>query len=154
VINEVPCSQSPPGETRKAPEATLAQGIDDRLMVCPASGSSDCASGEIPVKVGGELGIGNAEDLRRLFAESIGQGPDLAVDLAEVRTCDTAVLQLIWSLRKTAVRHGKRLRISGISAAIESIVAVLGMPMQELMGDNGRPAEHCSPATGESSREL
>jgi len=83
------------------------------------------------MKVRGELSIQCADDLHRLFTESIGRDVDLVLDLSEVQTCDTAALQLICSLRKTAVRRGRGFRIAALSPAIELTVSALGMQCEE-----------------------
>lgn len=152
--DEVSCSQSLPGETEVVSETALPIGADDRAKSCRACVHSDSASGEVTVKVGGEWSIRNADDLRGIFAESLGRSRDLIVDIAEVLTCDTAVLQLIWSLHKTAVRHGRRVRIVGHSAAVESAVAALGLPVREFAGDFGHAVEQLDAAPGESSRGV
>jgi anti-anti-sigma factor len=82
----------------------------------------------------GELSIRNAEELHKLFVAEIGRCPKLIVDLSDVYACDTAALQLICSLRKTAVQRGQRFRIAALSPAVEAAAAALGLPIQELTG--------------------
>jgi anti-anti-sigma factor len=87
---------------------------------------SDCK-----VKVSGELSIENAEELLQLFTEALCHNPELVVDFTEVQTCDTAVLQLICSLRKTTARDGQRFRIAALSPAIEDAAAAIGLSVRE-----------------------
>ena len=114
---------------------------DDIPCSQSAANSGSAAAVEEPVKVEGELSIRNADGLRALFAESLERSHDLALDLSGIRTCDAAGLQLIWSLRRSAVERGRRVRTSRVSAVIESTAAALGLPIQEFEGapgENGR----------------
>lgn len=85
----------------------------------------------------GEWNIANAEELRKLLAESLiadsDAGGDLVLDLAGVQACDTAALQLFYSLRRTAAERGLRWRVAALSNAITETASALGLPVQELM---------------------
>jgi anti-anti-sigma factor len=91
-----------------------------------------------PLTLSGEWSIDNAEELRKFLADSLESGPDVILDLSGVLACDTAGLQLICSLRQTAVQRGGRLRIAALSPAIEETAAALGLPIPELMEGSGR----------------
>lgn len=106
------------------------------ILQAGAAGPQSCSREETPLQVDGELDIRGLDELHRLFAEVLGRGPDIVVDLAGVQACDTAALQLICSLRKTAVERGQRLHVAALSPAIENIAAALGLPIQELTGAN------------------
>ena len=152
-MDEVSCSQSLPEPATEVPKTAMPDGAGNRLEVCPAV-HADSVAGDVPLEVGGEWGIGNADELRKLFAESLDRNPDLVVDLAGVQACDTTVLQLICSLRKTALQRGQRVRIVGLSAAVESAGVALGLPVREWTGDAGPGAEHFSAVPGEPSRGI
>jgi anti-anti-sigma regulatory factor len=96
--------------------------------------------GETALAIEGELSIANAKDLHQLLSGFPGQGPDLVVDLAGVRECDAAALQLIWSLRQTAIARCQRLRIAALSPAVEKAAAAIGLPIGELSADGGAAA--------------
>ena len=91
------------------------------------------ASGDSPLQAGGEWSIGNADELRDLLAGFLAQG-SVVVDFAGVTSCDTAALQLICSLRKTAIERGLRVRIAALSPAIEEVAAALGLAIAEITG--------------------
>lgn len=116
--------------------------------------SFDCTSGEVTVKVEGELSIRNADSLRTLLAESLDRSSCLAIDLADVESCDAAGLQLICSLRRTAVERGQRLRFGKISDAFKSASDALGLRTADLLADIEPAAEHFSTAPGERSRGV
>jgi anti-anti-sigma factor len=82
----------------------------------------------------GELTIRNAEEVRRLMSGALDAGAGLVLDVTDIQACDTAGLQLICSLRKSAAERGQRFRISGASAAVEECAAALGLSMAELNG--------------------
>ena len=90
-----------------------------------------------PVSLAGEWNIGNAEELHQLLTQALERGPDVTLDLAGVTACDTAALQLLCSLRKTAIERGQRFSIAALSPAIVEIAAALGLPLSELMEGAG-----------------
>ena len=89
----------------------------------------------IDVTLRGELGIGNAEDLHRMFRDSLTRNAGIEVDLSAVESCDAAVLQLLCSLRKSATVRGLRFRVSAVSQPIEAAAAALGIPLAEVTGE-------------------
>lgn len=99
----------------------------------PNTQSTPAIAGEGPTALDGEWSIGNAEELRQLLMESLTRGPDVILDLSGVQACDTAVLQLICSVRKSAVERRRRFQIAALSPAVEEAAAALGLPIRELM---------------------
>lgn len=127
VMDEGYPSQSRPGETNDIAHAFPTGRAQDSHL---ARDARDYDAHGIPVKVRGDLSIGNAEDLLQLFREALSRHPQLVMDFAEVETCDTAVLQLICSLRKTLLQSGQRFRLAAIAPAIEHAAAAIGLPIQ------------------------
>jgi anti-anti-sigma regulatory factor len=84
-----------------------------------------------------DLTIENAEDLRQFLVAALERSSEPALDFSAVRDCDTAGLQLICSLRKTATERGQQLRITAISPLVQAAAAEIGLPMEELAGPAG-----------------
>jgi anti-anti-sigma factor len=81
------------------------------------------------LRVKGDLHISEAGELRSTLLDELGAVPALALDLSEVDGCDTASFQLLYSLRKSAERDGKELRISVPSATMHEASAILGISL-------------------------
>lgn len=97
----------------------------------PPVSPADRDAGQSQVQNTGELSIRNAAEWHQFLGESLGRGPELVLDLTQVETCDTAGLQLICSLRKTAALRGVRIRIAAMSPAIEATATAVGLAIQE-----------------------
>ena len=89
------------------------------------------------MSVTGELTIASTAELRELFVDGSLQSGG-AVDLSGVETCDVAGLQLLCSLRKTAVERGGGVRLSKISPAVTKTAAAIGLGRVELFGEAAR----------------
>ena len=88
------------------------------------------------LKIDGEWTIRRAEELHRRFTAFLASGALPVVDLGAVGGCDTATLQLILSLCKTA-RAREGFRIAALSPAIEEAAAALGVTPGELTAEGG-----------------
>jgi anti-anti-sigma factor len=85
------------------------------------------------VQVRGDLHISEAEELRSaLIGEMTAAPVALVLDLTGVDSCDTASFQLLCSLRKSAERDNKELRIAALSAAMREASAILGLSLEDL----------------------
>ncbi len=69
----------------------------------------DGARGRLP----GRLTINEAGALRDILAGWLAEGPDLALDPRGVEAADTAGLQLLIALRRSAGQAGKTVRLAG-----------------------------------------
>lgn len=135
--------QSLPGTTENVVDVTPSEHTDER----------GCASTQAvpdleanPVKIDGELSIRNAEELHKILAGTLDRGLAVVLDFAEVQSCDTAALQLICSLHKTAVQRGIQFRIAAASPAIEVTAAALGFAIPELNRDDSAGKTNSTPA--------
>ena len=134
MTDTVSCSQSLPGTTENVVDVALSADADEQVQAGSGGPQANCASEANPVKIDGELSIRNADELHKIFAGTLDPGLDVVVDFAEVQTCDTAALQLICSLHKTAVQRGQRFQIAALSPAIEATAAALGLAIPKLTG--------------------
>jgi anti-anti-sigma regulatory factor len=85
----------------------------------------------------GKWNIENAEELQGRLTGSLDPNEDIVLDLAGVASCDTAALQLLWSLRRTALERGLGFRVAAMSPAIVEIAGALGLPLRELTDGAG-----------------
>jgi len=85
------------------------------------------------LKITGEQIIRTADELHKMLADYLDRGVPVGVDLSEVGQCDTAALQLIYALRRSAVERKQRFQITAVSAAITETAAALGLRIEELM---------------------
>lgn len=83
------------------------------------------------LKISGTLDAFSVEDLHQAFTAFVQQPGDLVLDVSDVERCDTAALQLLCSLYRTAQQLCKPLRIEGTSEAIAESARALGIPAQE-----------------------
>jgi anti-anti-sigma regulatory factor len=81
------------------------------------------------LKISGNLGITDAEELRLALADFLCATPAPAVDLSEVEECDTTVLQILWASHRTAKRSAKSLQIVGVPDAVKELSAALGLSL-------------------------
>jgi anti-anti-sigma regulatory factor len=84
------------------------------------------------LKIIGGLSIGAAGALHKALDGYLGRGSDLVLDLSAVHECDTAALQLIYSLRRTASQRKQRFDIAVVSPEIQNIATALGLAIGEL----------------------
>jgi anti-anti-sigma regulatory factor len=87
-------------------------------------------SGQV-LKIAGALGIGAGGELRNALRDFVCGSPRPIIDLSEVDVCDTAALQLLCSAGKTAERSGKPFELAGLSPAVRTTSAALGLPLPE-----------------------
>jgi anti-anti-sigma factor len=81
------------------------------------------------LKIAGEQTIATAGDLHKTLIEYLDRGQAMALDLSEIRVCDTAALQLIYGLCRSAVERKQRFQITAVSAAVAETVAALGLAL-------------------------
>ncbi|HLK65453.1 MAG TPA: STAS domain-containing protein [Bryobacteraceae bacterium] len=81
------------------------------------------------LKIAGSLDIGVAEELHRALRDFVCQESGAALDLTEVDECDTAVLQLFYSARKTLEGSGRSIQFAGLSHAVRQAGADLGLSL-------------------------
>jgi anti-anti-sigma factor len=87
------------------------------------------------VQVRGDLHISESEGLRSALIGELTAAPALVMELPGVDSCDTASLQLLCSLQKSAERDGKGFRISAPSAAMRETSAILGLSPEDLTNE-------------------
>jgi len=84
------------------------------------------------VRAKGDLHISEVDELKSALLHEYAAAPALVLDLSGVDSCDAASLQVLCSLRKSADRDGKELRISALSVAMREASSILGLSPDEL----------------------
>lgn len=87
----------------------------------------------------GELSIQNVADLKVQLAEALENCESLTLDLENVSRVDLPTLQLLCSVHRTGWAHGKPVKISKTSEAVESAVNISG-----LLRENMKCGQECS----------
>ena len=129
------------GITGATPIGPAAAAPGDELQTGAAVEPADeQRSSCTPLKITGDLTIAAATAQQAKLAGSICQGSGIALDLSEVHECDTAGLQLIYSLRRTLLQGKDRVQIVAVSAEIQELAAVLGLQIQDLSDARGAGA--------------
>jgi anti-sigma B factor antagonist len=78
------------------------------------------------VEVGGEIDMGSSERLLEYALEVMrGQGPCLAVDLADVTFMDCGGLRVLLALRSRAQLLGGHLDVVSVSAPVRRVLEIL-----------------------------
>jgi anti-anti-sigma regulatory factor len=121
------------GTTGATPIGAAAAAPGDELQtgaaVEPAGEQhNSCA----PLKIKGDLTIAAATPQHATLAGIIGQGSEVALDLSGIHECDTAGLQLIYSLQRSILQRKELLQIVAVSPEIQELAAALGLQIQEL----------------------
>ena len=83
------------------------------------------------LKVAGVLNIAVADAMRDSLRDWLASHPDLRLDLSGVESIDTAIVQLLRSARKSALKLGKPFLVLSISAAALETRAELGLTPED-----------------------
>jgi anti-anti-sigma factor len=89
-----------------------------------------CRYSQGAVCVQGGLHISETEELRSALACELSAAQVMTLDLSGVESCDAASLQLLCSLKKSAMQVGEELHICALSAEIRESVAVPGLSLE------------------------
>ena len=77
----------------------------------------------------GDLHISDVEELRTVLIGRLETASELVLDLSGVDRCDTASLQLLCSVKKSAERDRKQLCISSLSPVVREVCTMTGLPL-------------------------
>ena len=79
------------------------------------------------LKIQGALSIYDAAALREELLDCLKRDRDLELDLKRVTNCDTAGLQLLYAVRKTASAAGQTVRIENPSQPVQDTLLETGL---------------------------
>lgn len=89
--------------------------------------------GNILLKITEALSIYEAAALREAFLGCLGTQGEVALDISGITGCDAAGLQLLCSLRKSAARLGKPMRVVGSPPPVLDALAAAGLASNEIL---------------------
>jgi anti-anti-sigma regulatory factor len=72
--------------------------------------------------------------MRQVLLDALHGAGDAVIDLSEVEDCDAASAQVLCSALKTMPASGTRFRLAGMTEAVASTFALLGLPLTEESG--------------------
>jgi anti-anti-sigma regulatory factor len=72
------------------------------------------------VDTGESLSVFKAALLYEKISEAYREADTIEIDLSNVNDCDTAGIQLLYSLKKSGIKDGKNIIIRNIPGAVES----------------------------------
>ena len=110
--------------------------------------TADPAEAGVPLKINGEQTIQTSDALQQALAEYLERGLPVVLDLSDVHTCDTALLQLIYAMRRSAVQRERAFHVTGLSPAVTATAAALGLCIEDWMtaGRPPQPSSRCGDA--------
>lgn len=86
----------------------------------------------ISLKAAGALGVTAIAELHQALSDAIAASASTTIDLSEASECDSSVLQLLCSARKTAKHLKKEFRIASASSVIVEVWSTLGFSAADL----------------------
>jgi anti-anti-sigma factor len=86
------------------------------------------------IALSGDLSIEGAAELRAALARYVAQAPEITFDLSAVTSADACTLQLLIAAKHSADATGKTLKLSGISEAVSSACADIGLSLGDTPG--------------------
>lgn len=87
------------------------------------------------LRLQGNLHIDEAAELRTVLLEELQREGELRLELSEVSQCDTAALQVLCALRRSAEQQGKPLHLESPSMAVRETTMTLGVALADLSYD-------------------
>lgn len=110
-----------------APAPGPGDGCQTRAVVEPAREQHNSCT---RLKITGDLTIAAAAAQHAALAGFLAQELDVALDLSVVHACDTAGLQLIYSLEKSVRQRKGQLQILAVSLEVQELATELGLQLQ------------------------
>lgn len=91
----------------------------------------DLVRPDILLRPEGEMTIYQAAELKQAFAAALEQDGAITLDLSAVTEIDSAGLQILIALHKSAGARNKALRILNASEAVTGVFRLLEIPLPE-----------------------
>jgi anti-anti-sigma regulatory factor len=85
------------------------------------------------VETGDSLSVFKAAQLHAKIVEAYTTSDTIEIDLSKITDCDTAGIQLLYSLKKSGLRDGKNIIIKNISSAVENALNRMYIPVNTVI---------------------
>lgn len=79
------------------------------------------------LRIGGELNVYSAPDLKRQLLDHLDAAPELEINLSQVDEMDTAGFQVLYLAKREAMKNGKMLRLTSHSPAVLEVMDLYNM---------------------------
>ncbi len=79
------------------------------------------------LRIGGELNVYSAPELKRQLLDHLDAAPELEINLSQVGEMDTAGFQVLYLAKREAMKNGKTLRLTSHSPAVLEVMDLYNM---------------------------
>ena len=79
------------------------------------------------LRIGGELNVYSAPELKRQLQDHLDAVPELEINLSQVGEMDTAGFQVLYLAKREAMKGGKTLRLTSHSPAVLEVMDLYNM---------------------------
>ena len=79
------------------------------------------------LRIGGELNVYSAPELKRQLLDHLDAAPELEINLSQVGEMDTAGFQVLYLAKREAMKNGKTLRMTSHSPAVLEVMDLYNM---------------------------
>ena len=79
------------------------------------------------LRIGGELNVYSAPELKRQLLDHLGVDAELEINLSQVSEMDTAGFQVLYLAKREAMKSGKTLRLMSHSPAVLEVMDLYNM---------------------------
>ncbi len=83
--------------------------------------------GRCRLRIGGEMNIYSAPELKRQLLNHLGTDPEIEINLSQVSEMDTAGFQVLCLAKREAMKNGKTLRFTSHSQAVLEVMDLYNM---------------------------
>jgi ABC-type transporter Mla MlaB component len=81
------------------------------------------------IETGASFSVFKVAELYDNFFNAYREADTIEIDLGNVTDCDTAGIQLLYSLKKSGIKDGKNVIIKNISSAVEDTLNRMCIPI-------------------------
>lgn len=85
------------------------------------------------IELDNSLSIFDIASLHKKLLEAYSNSDQMEVDLHNVTSCDTAGIQLLYSLRKSSIEDGKELTVINPSGAVKEVLDSMCIPLNTIL---------------------
>lgn len=94
--------------------------------------SKEAKNGEAVVNIQGKLSVNEAAELRKNILEWFHTITSLTLDLGDVSDCDTSIIQLLYSAKKSAENMNKTFSVIRAAECITTVSDQIGFDFEKV----------------------